>query len=218
MDNKSSDSNYFLNLHSRIVSSSVNGPGDRYVIWLQGCPHACVGCFNPETWSFKKQNMVSIFDLASDILSSGADGLTISGGEPFSQSSALLNLLKSLHDVDSNLINLSKGIICFTGNLIEELDFVSLDCLRYIDLLIDGRYVEQLRYPSGLAGSSNQRFHFSSIPGRGCDILNRDEIIFDQAVEVHTDSIDANLIRVTGFPSINRDFLRKNGLSIESEK
>jgi len=206
-----------LNLHSRLFESNVNGPGNRYVFWVQGCPHACKSCFNPDTWGFKKNHQVSTVDLAIEILRSNSDGLTISGGEPMSQPDALLELLKLLHDSEKNLLGLPKGIICFTGFLIEELVGAAAECLEYIDLLIDGRYVEQLRYTSGLAGSSNQRFHFSSLPGRGESRLQRSEILIDQAVEVHIDDIDPSIIRVTGFPSIDRTFLKRHGLRVESE-
>ena len=214
--NESSDLKF--NLHAKLEASDVNGPGSRFVIWLQGCPFACKGCFNPHTWEFSNKNRVSVSDLACEILFSNTDGLTISGGEPFSQVEALLEFLKCLHTSSGELGDkLPRGIICFTGNLIEDLDETGKECLKYIDLLIDGRYVEQLRYPSGLAGSSNQRFHFNSNPGRGEALIKKEEVLFDQAIEIHVDDDDMNLIKVTGFPSINTRWLKEQGLTIENE-
>jgi anaerobic ribonucleoside-triphosphate reductase activating protein len=211
-----------LSLHSILSQSEVNGPGERLVIWSQGCTKGCFRCFNPETWKFSSKWMVSSEDLVARVVSSNPDGITLTGGDPLEQPEALLKFLRLLHDnksgEDLRADFLPKGIICFTGFVIEELSGAALECLEYIDLLIDGRYVEQLRYTSGLAGSSNQRFHFSSIPGRGESRLKRSEILIDQAVEVHIDDVYPDIIKVTGFPSIDRSFLKKHGLLIESEK
>ena len=73
---------------------------------------------------------------------------------------------------------------------------------------------EELRYTSGLAGSSNQRFHFNPLPGRGEARLSRDEISIDQHVEIHIDENSVDGVIVTGFPVINRKFLREMGLTI----
>lgn len=212
---------YVLNIHAVLPQSEVNGPGERLVIWTQGCTKGCKGCFNESTWSFKKNKFVFSRKLAAHVISSNPEGITLTGGDPLEQPEALLEFLRALHgDGSGESLRadfLPKGIICFTGFLIEELDGAAAECLEYIDLLIDGRYVEQLRYTSGLAGSSNQRFHFSSLPGRGESRLQRSEILIDQAVEVHIDDIDPSIIRVTGFPSIDRTFLKRHGLRVESD-
>lgn len=208
-----------LSIHSILTQSEVNGPGERLVIWTQGCTKGCVGCFNPETWKFSSKWMKNPKDLAALVISSNPEGLTLTGGDPLEQPDALLEFLRELHLDGESLTSefLPRGIICFTGFLIEELEGAAKECLEYIDLLIDGRFVEQLRYTSGLAGSSNQRFHFSSKVGRGECRLRRDEILIDQSIEVHVDDIDSSIVRVTGFPVINRDFLKKYGLQVQSE-
>lgn len=211
-----------LSLHSMLSQSEVNGPGERLVIWTQGCAKACPGCFNPETWKFSSKWVENSRKLAAHVISSNPDGLTLTGGDPLEQPEALLEFLRALHDDGSGeslrADLFPKGIICFTGYVIEELVGAAAECLEYIDLLIDGRYMEQLRYTSGLAGSSNQRFHFSSLPGRGESRLQRAEILIDQAVEVHVDDIDPSIVRITGFPSIDRTFLKRHGLRIESDE
>jgi len=211
-----------LSLHSILSQSEVNGPGERLVIWTQGCTKGCSGCFNPETWKFSSKWMKDSRKLAEHVISSNPDGLTITGGDPLEQPEALLEFLRALHGDDSGeslrADFLPKGIICFTGYVLEELHGAAAECLEYIDLLIDGRYMEQLRYTSGLAGSSNQRFHFNTLPGRGESRLQRSEILIDQAVEVHVDDIDPSIIRVTGFPSIDRTFLKRYGLHIKSDE
>ncbi len=57
-----------INIHSLIKNSRVNGPGDRFVIWTQGCRKGCKNCYNPETWSHYKNNLIPI-----DEISSGSD-------------------------------------------------------------------------------------------------------------------------------------------------
>lgn len=209
-----------LSLHSMLLQSEVNGPGERLVIWTQGCTKGCPGCFNPETWKFARKNLRVPAELAEEVISSNPEGLTLTGGDPLEQPEALLDFLKSLHDggtpesLRADL--LPRGVICFTGFVIEELRGAALECIDYIDLLIDGRFIEKLRYTSGLAGSSNQRFHFNSREGRGEARISRDEVFFDQAVEIHVDDDDPSIIRITGFPSIDRKWLRSQGLFVET--
>lgn len=208
-----------LSVSSILQQSEVNGPGERLVIWTQGCTKACPGCFNPETWKFTRRSLWDSVELAEKVFSSNPEGLTITGGDPLEQPEALLEFLRALHKdehpeyLPSNF--LPRGIICFTGFEIEEISGAALECLKYIDLLIDGRYIEALRYTSGLAGSSNQRFHFNQIPGRGEVRLRREEIEIDQSIEVHLDETDADGVIVTGFPLINRRFLRELGLTVQ---
>ena len=209
-----------LAIHAILKQSEVNGPGLREVIWTQGCTKACPGCFNPETWAPGKAEGNPLV-LADFLFSSRPDGLTLTGGDPLEQPEALLDFLEELHRGEPpetlSADFLPRGIICFTGYLLEELEGDALECVKYIDLLIDGRYIEKLRYTSGLAGSKNQRFHFNQLPGRGEARIKREEVLIDQAVEIHIDEDDASVVRITGFPSINRRFLKKYGLTIENE-
>lgn len=209
-----------LSLHSILLQSEVNGPGRRMVIWTQGCSHGCPGCFNPETWKFEDRWLESVENIYQRILLEKPDGITFTGGDPLEQSDSLLALLKLIHSGSSpetlGKDFLPKGIICFTGFLLEDLVGSGLECVDYIDLLIDGLYIKELRYTSGLAGSSNQRFHFSKHSGRGESRLRPDEILIDQSIEVHVDDIDSDIVHVTGFPIIDRKFLKDLGLSIES--
>ena len=73
--------------------SKVNGPGNRFVLWTQGCSKGCLECFNPETWSnniFKELSPKQIFELVKNF---EVDGVTISGGDPLEQEVELLELL-----------------------------------------------------------------------------------------------------------------------------
>ena len=135
----------------------VLGPGNRFVIWTQGCSRKCIGCASPEFQPLDGGYWVDTNDLASQICSCRLiDGITISGGEPFLQAEALCELLNKVNTIRPELT-----IIVFTGNKLEELtDMNSKAFLGYIDVLIDGEYLPQLNDGRGLRGSSNQRFQF----------------------------------------------------------
>lgn len=198
-----------------ITESGVNGPGNRLVIWTQGCGKGCVGCFNPETWKFEGGELWHPVRLANYVLDLNPEGLTLTGGDPLEQADSLLWFLSELHHGDPDLKNiLPRGILLFSGYTLDEIIELpkAQKCLSYIDLLIDGRFVESLRYTDGLAGSSNQQFHFSNSPGRGRARIEEYEVQTDQSIEISTRS--DGLLEVTGFPAINRRLLSKLGLKI----
>jgi anaerobic ribonucleoside-triphosphate reductase activating protein len=213
----------YIKLHSVIDSSAVNGPGDRMVIWTQGCDKGCRGCFNPETWKFEAGDWRSVISLGNDVFKANPDGVTLTGGDPLEQPEALLEFLRFIDtSADSDPVDikldLPKGIICFTGYTIEEIfelpgvrGDAARACLDHIDLLIDGRFEEKLRVDHVLAGSSNQRFHFLDKPGRGRDKINPEEVQIDQSVEIH---LGKDSLEVTGFPTISRSWLKERGLRI----
>ncbi len=147
-----------MRIHQRENASRANGPGQRAVIWTQGCTLACPGCFNPETHPNQTGQEVDVSELAEWVLAqSGAlEGLTISGGEPFQQPAALAALLTAVRR-QSNL-----SIIVFTGYTQKELLTIpSADqALANMDLLISGRYIASQRVASSLIGSANKTAHF----------------------------------------------------------
>lgn len=79
-------------------SSRANGPGVRSVIWLQGCTLTCPGCFNPESHSHEPRVLIPVETIIEHItaIRDTVEGVTVSGGEPFQQSRALLRLLAVL--------------------------------------------------------------------------------------------------------------------------
>ena len=193
------------------------------VIWTQGCGKGCRGCFNPETWNFEAGNWRAAIELANDVFKVNPEGLTLTGGDPFEQPEALYEFLHFIDtsedtDPDDLKLELPKGIICFTGYTLEEIfelpgvrGDAARACLDHIDLLIDGRFEEEQRVDHVLAGSSNQRFHFLDKPGRGRDKIDPSEVQIDQAVEIH---LGEQGLEVTGFPSIQRPWLKAHGLRV----
>lgn len=152
-----------LNIYKETIS---DGYGLRYSIYLSGCNHECPFCHNENSWNpdagiLLDDTMLSriIREINSNPL---LDGITLSGGDPFYNPEELLFLLKKLKK------ETGKHITCYTGYTIEFLleDSTMKECLRYIDMLIDGPFIKKLYDPNLLfRGSSNQRliknpFHY----------------------------------------------------------
>ena len=183
--------------------SKVNGPGNRFVLWTQGCSKGCSECFNPETWStnvYKEYSPTQIFELIKNF---EVDGVTISGGDPLEQEDELLELLMLL-----STMRLRKGVILFSGFTRAEIssNFIREQCLKYIDVLIDGRYEKNLKVDFSLKGSSNQEFYFFS------NKILSDELHFDQEIEIS--SLEGDIM-MTGFPNISRKILKDLGVTLK---
>lgn len=142
-----------LSVHMREPAVRTLGPGVRYALWVQGCPRRCPGCVAPEAQALDGGTELETGALAWEILLSGAEGLTISGGEPFLQAEALAELIRTVRR------KRDLGVIVYTGYVYEELlaDPAARALLEETDLLIDGPYVKELDDGKSLRGSSNQR-------------------------------------------------------------
>ena len=138
--------------------SVVDGPGIRFVVYAQGCPHRCEGCHNPETWDFGGGKEISEDDLVSLISDTRLlSGVTFSGGEPFSQAKEFASLAKRVK-------SLGLDIVTYTGYTFEEILEMSIKdedikrLLENTDLLVDGPYLASERDLSvPFRGSRNQR-------------------------------------------------------------
>lgn len=148
-----------IRLHAIEPASRANGPGLRAVVWLQGCTLGCPGCFNPATHDPQGGFDHDTEQLANELLSQqdGIEGVSFSGGEPFQQPDALLDLLGRL-----SATKLSR--LVFTGYAIDEIRGFRLGpaILEHVDVVIAGRYVASQRTAHGLLGSSNQQIHLLS--------------------------------------------------------
>ncbi|PAX49846.1 4Fe-4S single cluster domain-containing protein [Brunnivagina elsteri] len=148
----------YLNIMGYVDASSVNGPGSRAVVWVQGCIRECPGCFNPDSWDFEINQLISIDKLAEKILADSRNqGVTFSGGEPFWQAPALAQLARQLKAAGLNIMS-------FSGFTLEQLqsDYApagAKDLLAELDILIDGAYIQSLAIntPDSPVSSSNQR-------------------------------------------------------------
>lgn len=136
-----------------------NGIGVRCVLWCSGCTHRCKNCHNKFSWDrtngkrFTENELSLIIDyLKNDYI----DGITFSGGDPLSDFNYEDVLATAIH---IKKILPSKTIWCYTGYTIEELrSSRKTEILKYIDVLVDGRYVDELNdVKLEFRGSSNQR-------------------------------------------------------------
>lgn len=141
----------------------ANGPGIRTSLFVSGCTHACVGCFNPETWdffhgaSFGQPEIEKILGYLSKPYNKG---LSLLGGEPLhpSNQQAVLELVQIVKAQFPQ-----KDIWCYTGYRIEELMGNQVGewdraLLEHMDILVDGKFIlAQKNLSLRFRGSSNQR-------------------------------------------------------------
>ena len=141
-----------------VEESIVDGMGVRFVVFVQGCPHHCPGCHNPNTHDIDGGYDIEIDEIVSKIEKNPLiDGVTFSGGEPFCQAGGLAKLAKKLKKLGYN-------IWTYSGYTLEELIGRSKEdedikkLLSLIDILVDGRFEEdKMDYTLKFRGSSNQR-------------------------------------------------------------
>lgn len=154
---------YYSEIKKRDIA---NGEGVRVSLFVSGCTHHCKGCFNEETWDFSYGQPFTLE--TEEILLSALEpfyvsGLTLLGGEPLEHvnQKALLPFLKKVREVYPK-----KTVWCYTGYVFEE-DILGRMCkkweetpelLSYIDVLVDGPFVEEKKNIQLLfRGSENQR-------------------------------------------------------------
>ena len=134
------------------------GPGNRLVIWTVGCSKHCSGCANPELWQADNQKNIDVNTLVELIMTyikaNHVDGVTITGGDPLEQVEDVLKLVEGIR-------GLTDDILIYTGYTYEELEAMNSDDVKMlmskVDVLIDGRYVDELNYEECvLRGSQNQ--------------------------------------------------------------
>lgn len=134
-----------------------NGPGVRVSVFMQGCEFHCKNCFNPETWDFnggKEFNKGTIDEVLKLCSENYIKGLSILGGEPMHPKNieATTELAKAFKEKYPN-----KNIWIWSGFKFEE-DLKDKEVLNYVDVLVDGRYSDELHDPTlKWRGSSNQR-------------------------------------------------------------
>lgn len=149
---------HHLNIMGYINRSEVNGPGRRAVVWVQGCLRKCPGCFNPASWSFEPNQIVSVDELVKRILDDpDNEGVTFSGGEPFLQASALAEIAKRVKAHGLNVMSFSGFTL--TDLQKDNAPEGSKNLLEQLDILIDGPYVESLAInePTSPVSSRNQQ-------------------------------------------------------------
>lgn len=143
-----------LSILEILEDTTVDGPGFRTAIYAAGCPNACVGCHNPQSWDIANGHTMSTQEILDIVLADPFADVTFTGGDPMFQPEGFAELAKAIK-VCSN-----KNIWCYTGFTFENIirNERQRALLQFVDVLVDGPFVQSLRDESLLfRGSSNQR-------------------------------------------------------------
>jgi len=179
-------------IHAIDPRSRANGPGIRFVVWLQGCTLGCPGCFNPATHAPDAANSRTIADVLDELDASGAGGLTLSGGEPMQQPEGARALLEGARQ---------RGLstLMFSGYTLDEIRTLpgGPEVLALLDVVIDGRYQAPRRLGRGLRGSENQQIHLLTDRHTLAEVeaTPTAEIVIDPSGDVALTGVDPLRIR-----------------------
>ena len=149
-----------MNYHNITKCDMLNGEGVRVVLWVSGCVHACPNCHNQQTWNPNSGipfDDEAIKEIYAELENPYVDGITFSGGDP-------------LHPLNYNTILWlctqiklkypNKNIWLYTGYSLDTVKLIYSDILEYVDVLVDGTFIERLKSPDKhWVGSSNQKIN-----------------------------------------------------------
>lgn len=191
------------------------GPGQRLGIWFQGCSIRCSGCISADTWG-PGRTVVDVASLLEQVAPwlDQADGITISGGEPFDQFDALLQMLVGLRQ------RTAADILVYSGHPLEKLQPMLDQARDLIDAVISDPYIEQADQSLALRGSDNQRLTLLTALGRSrLASLERASTPADKALDLMFDATGA--VWMAGIPRRGdllrlRELLRAQGHQVQT--
>ena len=194
-----------IRLHALHYPVTVLGHGRRVGIWFQGCSIGCAGCMSTETWARERGREVpveSVIDWCRTTTGGTCDGITISGGEPFEQSTGLEDLLVGLQEWRS-AIDYPVDILCYSGFPLRHLMEKHPGILARLDALVPEPFEESLA-PAYLRGSSNQSIVALSDLGKLRYPADRAAQPPEKRLQVATDGGRVWLIGVPGRGDLKR--------------
>lgn len=145
-----------IRIFGTVEDSIVDGPGIRFAVFTQGCPHHCPGCHNPESHPFDGGQVTDTQEIIAQMTANPLlDGLTLSGGDPMCQPEPCLELAQAARSAGMN-------VWCYTGYtweaLLRENDPARMALLQVVDVLVDGPFIlSQRSLELKFCGSRNQR-------------------------------------------------------------
>jgi anaerobic ribonucleoside-triphosphate reductase activating protein len=185
---------YSIQVAEAHPAAEVLGPGNRFVLWVQGCGIGCRGCISPQWIPFSGGRTEDVTTLADRISEDAVDGLTISGGEPFAQAEALAELAAQLR------ARRDLSLMSYSGYTIEHIrahgSAAQHRLLATLDILIDGPYLPNRQANLRWRGSANQRIHF--LTDRHADLAELADISAGIQFEVGYDAS----VRWLGVPAV----------------
>lgn len=148
-----------LKVHSIETFGTVDGPGIRFVVFLQGCPLKCMYCHNRDTWEINAGNITNISDLVDEIkryfpyIKSSNGGVTVSGGEPLLQAKMVTELFKELKKYNVHTALDTAGSLPINDDIKELLNFTDL-------VLLDIKHIvdEKAKVLTGMSNKNNLTF------------------------------------------------------------
>jgi anaerobic ribonucleoside-triphosphate reductase activating protein len=196
-------------IHNRMESSAVNGPGNRAVIWFQGCSLGCKGCWNPDTHAFDNTTETDLWSMVDWAVGlKDIEGITFSGGEPMQHAPSFYLLMDRIR---MSRPELSFGM--YSGYSLKELDkgnfkwksAIDASWIKgspelwskvkdFLDFAVLGRYNELVRAKDNslpLIGSLNQEVVYFTDRYKAEDMTPGYEVTIPE---------DGNLVQITGFP------------------
>ena len=193
-------------LHGKIESSAVNGPGNRAVIWFQGCTLNCPGCWNPGTHRFLGESMVRNEEITTWLMNlEDIDGVTFSGGEPMQHAIDVIEIMTFLKDVRPEL-----SIGMFTGYTQKELESGNWKTLHPTGVLIEGDGRVWTKIAERLDFAVMGRFNAAKVTTEKalCGSSNQDVVLFSDRYsakdfkpqETQVTISGDGLIKITGYP------------------
>lgn len=148
-----------MNYASIVKCDSLNGDGFRTVLFVTGCSHKCKGCYNKSTWNpmngqeFTSETLETLLEYLDKPY---IKGLTLSGGDPLYPGNIdeIYNIVKTVKKMTG------KDIWLWTGYKLSEIPEKATKILEYIDVIVDGKYIEDLKTVKKFRGSSNQSIYY----------------------------------------------------------
>ena len=119
-------------IHSYLSGGTVDGPGIRFVLFMQTCPLRCRFCHNPDTWYYNENNKIDVQRALKLVLQykdfyfATNGGITVSGGEPLMQPKFVLNLFKKLKEYNIHTCIDTSGYVDITKNITDLIEYTDL--------------------------------------------------------------------------------------------
>ena len=194
------------------------GPGRRIGLWFQGCSIRCEGCTSLDTWGLRPETAVDVDQVVAwcrTLLDGGADGITVSGGEPFDQPEGLVYLLKQLRSF-AHRNTIPFDILCFTGLRFSIVEENYNEVLSLLDAIVSEPFEKGSPTNKYLCGSENQALRILSEKCRGRYQAEGSENPLTKHMDV---SVLAEALYLSGIPRKGdlgklRDAMKARGVNL----
>ena len=175
-----------IRLGHRLDRSEIYGPGLRSVFWTQGCTLACKGCWNTQYWANFGGEEISVSSILRQLKElEDIEGITLLGGEPLQQADACFELIQGCKEM-------GLSVFLYTGYEPSEFDELMQSCFDLCDIVVTGRYVQELRDTIlRWRGSQNQQVHFVS------DLY--DKLVLQEQTEVEFHISPTGEVQIVGY-------------------